>query len=255
MMRGVRWGAVALGLACAGDPPRQPLTVFAAASLTEAFGEIARVYEERHPDRAVRLNFSGSQQLALQLAQGAGADVFASADQRWMDHVRRLVAGEPVAFARNRLVAIVPVANPGDIESLEDLARAGLRLVLAAEAVPAGAYTRNALRRLTDHAGFPSDFAGRVLANLVSEEENVKAVAAKVQLGEADAGIVYASDVTAALARTVHVIEIPEHANVTATYPIAALAAGDTAAARDFLALVTDTAGRDVLARHGLLAP
>jgi molybdate transport system substrate-binding protein len=245
--------AVALG--CGGDAPRAPLTVFAAASLTDAFGEITLVYERQNPDRTVRLNLAGSQQLALQLAQGADADVFASADLRWMQHVRSRVAGEPVAFARNRLVAIVPAANPAGVTSLEHLSRPGLRLVLAAAAVPVGAYSRDALGRLAVDPRFPTDFARRVLENLVSEEENVKAVVAKVQLGEADAGIVYASDVTAALARDVRVVEIPKASNVTATYPIAVLAAGDTAAARAFVAVVTSPAGRAVLARHGFRPP
>lgn len=234
------------------------LVVFAAASLTDAFQELGRAFEHRHPGVTVQFNFAGSQQLAAQLDQGAGADVFASADERWMAHAQTggLVAGAPAVFARNRLVVVVPAANPGRIDRLADLARPGLKLVVAAAAVPAGRYTRQALERIAAVPGASSDYERRVLANVVSEEENVKAVVAKVQLGEADAGIVYRSDVTAAVATRVRVLEIPDAQNVIASYPIAVLAgAGRPALAREFTALVASPAGQDVLRRHGLLPP
>src|SRR5688572_9271637 len=118
------------------------LTVFAAASLTDAFDELGALFRRAHPGITVQFNFAGSQQLATQLEHGASADVFASADQRWMTQVQRLglALGEPVIFAHNRLVVVLPAANPARIERLEDLTRPGLKLVLAADAVPAGRY-------------------------------------------------------------------------------------------------------------------
>jgi molybdate transport system substrate-binding protein len=232
------------------------LNVYAAASLTEAFQELARSLEQAHPGLTVRLNFAGSQQLALQIEQGAPADVFASADQRWMDYVieKSQVAGEPAVFARNRLVAIVPRTNPARIGRLADLARRGTKIVLAAEAVPVGKYSREALGKLAGAEGYPKDYDRLVLANVVSQEENVKSVVAKVQLGEADAGIVYRSDVTPSVARYVRVFEIPDPYNSIASYPIAVLkSAGNTEAAHQFVALVTSPQGQAVLQRHGLL--
>jgi molybdate transport system substrate-binding protein len=182
-----------------GPAPAGELTVFAAASLTEAFRELAGT--------TVRFNFAGSQQLALQIEQGARADVFASADQRWMDYARErnLIEGESRVFVHNRLVAIVPKANPARIRGLEDLARRGVKLVVGAEAVPVGRYSREVIRNLGGVRGFPPGYADRVFANVVSQEENVKSVVAKVQLGEADAGFVYRSDVTPQVARYIRI--------------------------------------------------
>jgi molybdate transport system substrate-binding protein len=237
------------------EPP-STLTVYAAASLTEAFRELGQTFEHQHPGLTVRFSFAGSQQLALQLEQGAPADVFASADQRWMGYAaeRGLLDGEPTVFARNRLVVIVPRTNPARIRRLEDLARRGIKVVVAAETVPAGKYSREALEKLTHGEGFPEEYDRGVLANVVSQEENVKSVVAKVQLGEADAGMVYRSDVTPSVARYVRVLEIPERYNSIATYPIAVLkSARDAEAAREFVTLVASAAGQTVLQRHGLL--
>jgi molybdate transport system substrate-binding protein len=231
-----------------GPAPAGELTVFAAGSLTEAFRELAGT--------TVRFNFAGSQQLALQIEQGARADVFASADQRWMDYARErnLIEGESRVFVHNRLVAIVPKANPARIRGLEDLARRGVKLVVGAEAVPVGRYSREVIRNLGGVRGFPPGYADRVFANVVSQEENVKSVVAKVQLGEADAGFVYRSDVTPQVARYLTVLEIPDSANVLASYPIAVVAGtGNAEAARAFLELVLGSQGRSVLARHGLM--
>jgi molybdate transport system substrate-binding protein len=238
-------------------PLARTVTVFAAASLTDAFTELGRRLERRAPGVSVRFNFAGSQQLVAQLEQGAPADVLASADQQWMRAAadRGLVAGGAAIFARNRLVVIVPASNPGRISRLEDLARPGLKLVLAGAAVPAGRFSREVLGRLGAAPGFPPDFAGRVLANLASEEENVRAVVAKIQLGEADAGMAYRSDVTPSVAARVQVFEIPGERNVLAEYPIAVLrAAADTAGARAFVSLVLSPEGQQVLEQHGFLA-
>jgi len=232
------------------------LTVFAAVSLTDAFQELARGLERQHPGLRVQFNFAGSQQLAVQLEQGARADLFASADRRWMAYAegRGLVAGEPQLFARNRLVVIVPRSNPARIGRLEDLTRRGIKLVVAAEAVPAGKYSREALQNLAGAPGFPPDYARRVLANVVSEEENVRSVVAKVQLGEADAGMAYRSDVNRSAAPHLRVFDIPDEFNVLASYPVAVLKeARDPDAAHAFIRLLLSPAGQGVLQRHGLL--
>lgn len=233
-----------------------PLRVFAAASLAGAFGDLSRQFEHAHPGVRVQLNLAGTPQLAAQIEQGAKADVFASADEAWMkrlaEHGR--IDGEPARFARNRLVVIVPRTNPGRIARLEDLAKRGVKLVVGAEAVPVGHYSREMLANLGARPGFGGDFARRVLANVVSEEENVKGVVGKVQLGEADAGICYRSDVTPAVARLVRVIEIPDAANVLASYPIAVVAGAEHGdAARAFVALVLSDQGQRALTRNGLL--
>lgn len=241
----------------AGDGRRGPvLTVFAAASLTEAFEELGARYRGGHPDVAVRFNFAGSHQLAAQLEHGARADVFASADLRWMERVARLglAAGTPSVFARNRLVVIAPAEGSAAVHTPEDLARPGLRLVLPAEAVPAGSYGRRVLRALAEAPAAVEGYERRVLANVVSEEESVRGVVAKVLLGEADAGLVYRSDVTPAVAARLRVIEIPPSANAVASYPIVALAVSEHPdAARAFVDLVHGTEGRAILRRHGLV--
>jgi molybdate transport system substrate-binding protein len=251
---------VALGLPSAtaphADSAPSTLTVFAAASLTGAFRELGRILEARRPGLTVRFNFAGSQQLALQIDQGAPADVFASADQRWMNGVRQQgeVAGEAPVFARNRLVVIVPRTNPARIRGLPELVRRGTKIVLAAEAVPAGKYSREVLQKLASRRECPERYDRRVLANVVSQEENVKSVVSKVQLGEADAGFVYRSDVTPAVARYVSVIDIPDESNVLAEYPIAVLtSAQNPEAARLFVALVRSDTGQRILRQHGLI--
>ncbi len=238
------------------DRDPSTLIVYAGASLTDAFRELGLAFEASHPGLKVRFNFAGSQQLAAQIEQGAPVDVFVSADQRWMSYVteKGLVEGEATIFVRNRLVAIVPRTNPARIGRLQDLARRGTKVVVAAEAVPVGTYTRDALQNLAGAPGFPPEYDRRVLANVVSQEENVKGVVAKVQLGEADAGVVYRSDVTPAVSRYVRVFEIPDPYNEIASYPIAVLkAARNAEAARAFVDLVSSDTGQRVLLRHGFL--
>ena len=232
------------------------LRVFAAASLAESFGAIARGFEAAHPGTRVQLNLAGSQQLAAQIEQGASADVFASADERWMTYLeeKSLIAGEPEVFARNRLVVIVPKTNPARIGRLQDLARPGVKLVVGAEGVPIGAYTREVIRNLAKSEGFSPTYGTKVLGNVVSEEENVRSVVGKVQLGEADAGFCYRSDLVGSVGRYVKVIDIPDAANVLATYPIAVLAKASAAdLGREFIARVHSNDGQRVLERHGLL--
>jgi molybdate transport system substrate-binding protein len=233
------------------------LTVFAAASLAEAFAELAAGFEAGREGVTVAFNLAGSQQLAHQLSQGAPADVFASADQRQMAaavSTGRIAAGAARIFAGNRLVVIYPPANPGRLEGLPDLARPGLRLVLAAAEVPAGAYAQTFLANAAADPAFGAGFQTAVLGNVVSYEENVRAVLSKVLLAEADAGIVYASDARAAQPGALGELAIPAELNVTAAYPIAPLADSprpDLAAA--FVAFVVGPEGQEILARHGFL--
>lgn len=248
---------VLLGLAAKAAAQTGPLSVFAAASLKDAFTDAGAALARRRPGFAARYNFAGSQQLALQITQGAEADVFAAADQRSMDVVgeKGMLAGAATVFARNRLVVITPSANPGRVSRLQDLARPGLKLVLAAAAVPVGRYSREVLTRLGGEPGFGGDFAARVLRNVVSEEDNVKAVVAKVQLGEADAGIAYVSDVIPSVRPAVRSIAIPDAYNVIAAYPIAVLAGSRKKAdAQTFVNFLRSEDGQRLLERHGLLA-
>jgi molybdate transport system substrate-binding protein len=251
------FGVLLLPLALSRAPAQErSLTVFAAASLTEAFTGLDTAFRRRNPEIRVRFNFAGSQQLAVQLEQGARADVFASADEQWMAFAREhtLLAGEPVIFARNRLVVIVPITNSGRIERLQDLAKPGIKLVLAVAAAPIGRYSREVLQNLARAPGFEADFQSRVLENVVSNEETVKGVVAKVQLGEADAGVVYRTDVNPEVARRVRIIDLPPELNVLASYPIAAVrGAADPAAGRAFVTFVLSPEGQAILRDHGFL--
>ena len=241
-----------------GNAPveRSNMTVFAAASLSGAFDQLADTLRQRQPGLTIAINYAGSQALALQIRQGARADVFASADDRWMAAIRDsgFAAGEPRTFVHNRLVLIVPEANPAHIARWQDLARRGVKLVLADDAVPAGRYAREIVARSGALPGFPPGYADSVRRNIVSNEDNVKGVVAKVQLGEADAGIVYASDVTPAVTRAVHVIEAPAGAGVIADYPIVVLRhSNNPSAARAFVDLVLSAVGQAVLQRQGFM--
>lgn len=233
------------------------LTVFAAASLTEAFTQIAADFEAANPGTTVVLNFAGSQQLAQQLDQGAPADVFASANNRQMQvavAAGRVAAEAPQEFVNNRLVVVVPSDNPGDVATLQDLARPGLKLVLAAADVPVGAYSRDYLDKATTSGAFPADYSEMLLANVVSYEQTVKAVLTKVVLGEADAGIVYTSDVTPDVTDQVQQIAIPDELNTIASYPIAPVS--DTAQpelAAAFIEYVLAPAGQATLAGFGFV--
>jgi molybdate transport system substrate-binding protein len=232
------------------------LTIFAAASLTDVFQEMAARIEQADPGIRLNFNFAGSPTLRSQLAQGARADVFAAADEPTMDAAVHdgTISGQPYTFARNLLVVIMPVNNPVSLNTLQDLSRPRLKLVLANKAVPAGNYARQALEKMSQDSGLGHDFARRVLANLVSDEMNVKQVASKVQLGEADAGIVYATDITPALRSAVRVIAIPPEWNVIAKYPISVVqGARNESGARAFIDYVLSPAGQTILERHGFL--
>lgn len=236
-----------LGACSAAGSGRTEILVFAAASLTEVFGDIGRAFE-RAEQVSVRFNFGPSDGLATQIGQGGQADVFASASPRWMD----AVAEDPgvtdrAVFARNRLVVLAPADNPANIAGIADLARDGVKLVLAAEGVPVGQYAREALSK--------AGVATRAMRNLVSNEEDVKGVVQKVLLGEADAGIVYTTDVTASIGDRLRAITIRDTLNVIASYPIAALrTTANASEARAFVQFVLGP-GQQVLQRRGFLAP
>lgn len=243
------------------SPPPFPasggeLTVFAAASLTDAFERIGEDLAERNPGLTITYNFAGSQALATQLREGAAADVFASANEAQMATAIAdgVIAGEPAIFARNRLAIVLPADNPAGLDEPGDLGQTGLRLVLAQPEVPAGRYAREAICRMAaDVVTYGDGVAERVAGNVVSEEEDVRDVLTKVRLGEADAGVVYASDARAA-GNDVAVIEIPDAVNVHASYPIAAVANGDTDLAAAFMGFVLGAEGQAVLADFGFEA-
>jgi len=217
------------------------IKVFAAASLTAAFNELGPKYTAAEGTK-VTFNFAGSQALATQIQQAAPADVFASADTANMDKVKDLV-NTPQNFASNLLAIVVEKGNPKDVKGLEDLANPDLKVVLAAEEVPAGKYAKQVL----DQAG--------VSVTPVSQEDNVKAVVTKVSLGEADAGIVYVTDVTSGGDR-VEGVDIPEDQNVVATYPIATVKASKAQdKAQAFMDLVLSAEGQQVLKEYGFLPP
>ncbi|HEX2172794.1 MAG TPA: molybdate ABC transporter substrate-binding protein [Dehalococcoidia bacterium] len=235
--------------------PGKTVTVFAAASLTDAFNELGEMYT-RATGARVELNVGASNTLREQLAQGARADVFASANVAEMNNARRagLVAGEAPTFVRNRLVVITPHDNPGQIETLRDLGEKSYKLVLAAPNVPVGAYARDMLTKLDADPAFGAGFKDRVLANLVSDEPNVRQVVAKVQLGEGDAGVVYTSDVTPQVAPALQLIDVPDAFNTVAAYPIAVLEdAPDPALAQNFVKYVLSDEGQAALQTWGFI--
>jgi molybdate transport system substrate-binding protein len=218
------------------------IKVFAAASLTAAFTELGQQYTSANGGTKVTFNFAGSQALATQIQQAAPADVFASADLANMDKVKDLV-GTSQNIASNLLAIVVEEGNPKGVKGLDDLARPDLKVVLAAPDVPAGKYAAEILGK-----------AG-VAVKPVSQEDNVKAVVTKVSLGEADAGIVYVTDITAGGAK-VEGVDIPREQNVLATYPIATVKASRAPdEAQAFMDLVLSAEGQQVLKQYGFLPP
>lgn len=234
----------------AGAGEEQQLTVFAAASLTDAFEELGEEFERQH-SAEVRFNFGGSSTLLVQIQQEAPADVFASADELKMEEaVEEGLAREPESFVRNRLALLVPRENPAGLQSYRDLAEPGTSLVLAQDEVPVAEYAMESLQRADGEYG--EGFAADALSNLVSREQDVRAAANRVALGEADVTFVYTSDITPDIEDRVEVIEVPEEVNVTATYPIAVLdGAPQPDLAREWVDLVLSGEGQEVLEEWG----
>ncbi len=217
------------------------LTVYAAASLTTTFEEIAQDFEADH-DVNVEFNFAGSSDLVAQIQQGAPADVFASADEANMEKVADLVS-DPELFASNTLEIAVPPGNPAGVESFQDLTEPGLNLVICAPDVPCGA----AAQTVADSAG--------VELKPVSEEQSVTDVLAKVTSGEADAGLVYVTDVIAA-GDDVEGVEFPESSSAVNKYPIATIDDSENAdLAQEFVDLVLSEEGQQILTDAGFARP
>lgn len=239
-----------IGSGAAGS---QDLTVFAASSLTDAFDELAEAFEAANPGVQVVLNFASSSQLAAQLREGAMADIYASANPVQMRAVidaGRIEAGTETPFVSNRLTIVVPADNPAGITALKDLANPGVQLILAVDGVPVREYADEIVAAMT------ADFQAAFYGNLVSEEDNVRQVSAKIALGEADAGIVYTSDVTPDIADQVQQIAIPDAQNVIATYPIAPLVdAPHPELARRFIDFILSDEGQSILVRWGFGPP
>ena len=243
--------AAALVLVCAAQPAAAKpklsgdVTVFAAASLTESFTEIAKQFEEKYPDLTVRFDFDASSNLAAQVQQGAPADVFASADEANLQ--KTIDSGDvlapPFVFAKNRLEVAVEKGNPKKIKRLADLAKPGLVVVLCADAVPCGEYAAEAFAK-ADVAVSPA-----------SKEENAKAALSKVSLGEADAAVVYITDVSAAKG-DVSGVKIPDAQNMIATYPTAAVRGSqNSAAAKAWVRFLESKAAQRTLRKFGFLPP
>jgi molybdate transport system substrate-binding protein len=238
------------GVASSDLSPSSPalsgeITVFAAASLKATFTEIGAEFEKAHPGTKVTFSFAGSSDLVAQIQQGAPADVFASADTKNMDKATgdSLTAGTPVNFASNTLEIAVPPGNPAKITSLADLAKSGVKVVLCAPAVPCGS------------AAAKVETAAKIDITPVSEEQSVTDVLGKVTAGEADAGLVYVTDVKGA-GNKVEGVEFTESSAAVNTYPIATLKASKNAAlAHAFLKAVTGEPGQGILATAGFAKP
>ena len=262
--------------ACGGAPPaNQPsaavvpptsapavegatLTVFAAASLTDAFEEIGTAFAAANPGVEVIYNFAGSQQLAAQIGEGAPADIFASANRSQMEAAiasTRVVSGTQQTFVRNRLVVVTPADNPAAVATLQDLARPGLRLILADAVVPVGQYSLDFLAKASALPEYTASYSPTVLANVVSYEDNVRSVLTKVVLGEADAGIVYGTDAALEVGNVTQ-LDIPDELNTIAAYPIAPIADSPNAElAQSYIDYVLGPEGQAVLVKYGFISP
>lgn len=237
-----------LASACSHDESRR-VTVFAAASLTNVFEDLARAFERQHPGTDVDLHCAGTTRLVLQLREGAPADVFASADTLQMQRV--VEAGQTVAppanFASNQLAIVTTKRSAPTITSLADLQKPEVTVLLCGPEVPAGRYARSALAK------------ANVSLESMSDEPSVRAVLSKVKMGLVDAGIVYVTDARSAASQAgdeLHALVIPEVHNITASYPIAALSTGrQRALGEAFVAFVLSPAGQRILISHGFGTP
>jgi molybdate transport system substrate-binding protein len=247
--------------AASGDPApgssqAVELTIYGAASLKGALDAAEAAFQAANPGTALTISTDSSSALETQIEQGAPADVFLSADQA---NPRKLVDagladGEPVTFARNLLTVIVPVGNPARIDSPADLARSGIKVIAAGDEVPITRYTTQLVQNLASEAGYPTDFEAAYTANVVSNEDNVKAIVAKIELGEGDAGIVYVTD--AAASDKVATVAVPDAANVPATYDgVVVKGSVHVDAARSFLDWFAGPGGQAILGDLGFLPP
>jgi molybdate transport system substrate-binding protein len=232
------------------------LTIYGAASLKGALEKVKTAYEVVVPGAILTISTDSSAALEMKIEQGAPADVFLSADagnpQKLVE--AGLADGDPVPFAGNELAVIVPADNPARIRSPADLARAGVKVIAAGDAVPITTYATRLVERLAMEPGYPAGFVAGYTRNVVSREDNAKGVVAKIELGEGDAGIVYVTDAKAST--TVAIVDVPESANVPATYAgVVARASRDVAAARAFLDWIAGPGGQAILGGFGFLPP
>jgi len=242
----------------AATPEPKELVILAASSLTDAFNEIAGDFPKRPEAAGLKLilSYGASTQLRIQLEQGAPADIYESADDAQMQLAVRagLMQGTPTVFARNRLVVVLPKENRAGLTTLSDLAKPGIKLVATARDVPVGNYTYQTLARMAADPHYGAGFDQKVLTNIVSEEANVRQIVTKVQLGEADAGFVYASEISPRIAPDVKTIEIPERLQAAAEHVIGVTrTARAPITARRFIDYVHGPAGQAILKRHGFI--
>ena len=236
---------------------REKISVFAAASLTEAFNAAGPAFTNE-TGVEVTFNYGGSDTLATQIKQGAPADVFASANLAQMKVVSDAgrVADRPRTFAKNRLVLIAPKSDALKVTSPLELAKTGVKVVLAAATVPVGGYARATFGKLSGQNGYPADFPAIVEKNVVSNELDVKAVVTKIALGEGDAGVVYSTDVTPSVAAKLNVYPFPPAVAPDIEYPIAALKnASNPRGARAFVDYITSPEGQTFLRARGFISP
>jgi molybdate transport system substrate-binding protein len=268
-------GRVTIGLtviafvfaACSGGSSASPsasvasirpasLTIYGAASLKAALAKVKTAYEAANPGTTLTISTDSSAALETQIAQGAPADVFLSADttnpKKLVDG--GLADGAAVTFAGNKLTIIVPTANPAGITTPADLAKSGVKVIAAGDAVPITKYATLLVANLAKEAGYPADFVAAYTTNIASKEDNVGAVVAKIELGEGDAGIVYVTD--AKTSSKVTTIDVPATANVPATYAgVVVKASANVAAAHAFLTWFAGADGQAILGTFGFLPP
>jgi molybdate transport system substrate-binding protein len=241
--------------AAASGAPRVELTIYGAASLQGVLAKVKAVYEAAVPGSGLTISTDSSAALETKIEQGAPADVFLSADttnpQRLVD--KGLADGKAVLFATNRLVVIVPTSNPAAITSPADLAKPGIKVIAAGDSVPIAKYATQLVANLASEQGYPADFVASYTTNIVSKEDNAKAEVAKIELGEGDAAIVYATDARAST--RVATIEVPESANVPARYAGVVVRRSANAAAAAFLAWFAGPDGQAILGSFGFLPP
>ena len=247
-------GQPVAGVAASGAP-RVELTIYGAASLQGVLAKVRAVYEAAVPGTGLTISTDSSAALETKIEQGAPADVFLSADtanpQKLVD--KGLADGKAVVFATNRLVVIVPSSNPAAITSPADLAKPGIKVIAAGDSVPIAKYATQLVANLAGEQGYPADFVASYTTNIASKEDNAKAEVAKIELGEGDAAIVYATDARAST--RVATIEVPESANVPARYAGVVVRRSANAAAAAFLAWFAGPDGQAILGSFGFLPP
>ena len=243
------------GSAPSGAPAT--LTIYGAASLKGVLDKVETAYETANPGTTLTISTDSSATLETQIEQGAPADVFLSADttnpKKLVD--KGLAEGSAILFAGNKLTIIVPTANPAGVKGPADLAKSGVKVIAAGDAVPITKYAAQLFANLAKQAGYPAHFAARYSANIASKEDNVKAIVAKIELGEGDAGIVYVTDAKASTKVTI-VDVVPDTANVPATYAgVVVKASKNAAAAQAFLTWFAGPDGQAILGTFGFLPP